>query len=129
MEKKKTAWKYKNGKTSYTNTSKPYHLKNENNRIAVLIGPYTASSGEATAISFIGKTNVKTFGTPSAGLTSANDGFKLSDGKMLLLASSYEMDRTGKNYTGKIEPDEFVEPSKNSEADNQIQAASQWILK
>lgn len=127
--KKKTAWKYKNGKASYTKVSKPYHLKNENNLIAVLIGPYTASSGEATAISFIGKTNVRTFGTPSAGLTSANDGFKLSDGKMLLLASSYEMDRTGKNYTGKIQPDELVEPSKNSEVDHQIESASHWISK
>lgn len=126
---KKTAWKYKNGKTSYTKITKPYHLKNDNNRIAVLIGPSTASSGEATTISFIGKTNVKTFGTPTAGLTSANDGFKLSDGKMLLLASSYEMDRTGKNYTGKIQPDELVEPSKNSEVDHQIQSASQWISK
>ncbi|KUJ52963.1 S41 family peptidase [Chryseobacterium sp. JAH] len=127
--KKKTPWKYKNGKTNYTKTSKPYHLKNENNRIAVLIGPMTASSGEATAISFIGKTNVRTFGTPSAGLTSANKGFKLSDGKMILLASSYEMDRTGKNYTGKIQPDELVEPSKDLNNDNQIQLATQWILK
>ena len=89
----------------------------------------TASSGEATAISFIGKTNVRTFGTPSAGLTSANKGFKLSDGKMILLASSYEMDRTGKNYTGKIQPDELVEPSKDLNNDNQIQLATQWILK
>lgn len=127
--KNKTPWKYKNGKTNYTKTAKPYHLKNETQKIAVLIGPMTASSGEATAISFIGKKNVKTFGTPSAGLTSANQGFKLSDGKMLLLASSYEMDRTGKNYTGKIQPDELVEPSKDSDVDHQIQLATQWILK
>ncbi|EJL68297.1 S41 family peptidase [Chryseobacterium populi] len=127
--KNKTAWKYKNGKMYNIEVSNPYTLKIPDQKIAVLIGPSTASSGEATTLSFVGKTNIKTFGQPSAGLTSANQAYQLSDGRSLYLAISYEMDRTGKEYKGKIQPDYIIEPSENTNFDAEIQAATQWILK
>lgn len=124
--KNKNPWKYKNGKSYNVKVSKPYTIKNKDQKIAVLIGPSTASSGEATTISFIGKKNVKTFGQPSAGFTTGNQGYNLSDGKTLYLAASYEMDRTGKEYTAKIEPDVLIAPSSDKNSD--IQKASEWIL-
>ncbi|MGG5207479.1 S41 family peptidase [Chryseobacterium sp. MIQD13] len=128
-DKGKHAWSYKKGTTGYgLAVSNPYSVKSPEIKIAVLIGPGTASSGEATAISFIGKTNVKTFGQPSAGYTSGNRGFKLSDGRSLLLASSYEMDRKGKEYKEKIQPDVLVPVSENTDSDADLTAATQWIL-
>lgn len=125
--KKKTPWKYANGTCGAITVPNPYVLKDPKAKIAVLMGPRTASSGEATAISLIGKDNVKTFGQPSAGYTSANRGFKLSDGRNLLLAVSYEMDRTGKEYKEKIQPDIPVAPSENANTDAEVAAAIQWI--
>lgn len=122
---KKTSWSYQNGRSRDFSVESPYTIKNINNRIALLVGPKTASSGEATAISFIGKKNVKLFGQPTAGYTSANGTFKLSDGKALLLAVSYEMDRTGQEYRSKINPDVLVEPS--DKEDTALTAAINWI--
>ncbi|ASW73766.1 hypothetical protein CJF12_05330 [Chryseobacterium piperi] len=126
--KTKSPWKYQQGKITNITVPQPYTLKKPNQKIAILIGPATASSGEATAISFIGKKNAKTFGQPSAGYTSANQDFKLSDGKSLYLASSYEMDRTGKEYKEKIQPDVLITPSTDKNTDADIQKASDWIL-
>lgn len=124
---KKTPWKYANGTCGAITVPNPYVLKDPKAKIAVLMGPRTASSGEATAISFIGKDNVKTFGQPSGGYTSANRGFKLSDGRNLLLAVSYEMDKNGKEYKEKIQPDIPVAPSENANTDAELAAAIQWI--
>ncbi|WP_326983364.1 S41 family peptidase [Chryseobacterium sp. MYb264] len=125
---KKKSWKYQDGKSYDIKVPNPYSIKNPNQKIAVLIGPRTASSGEATAISFIGKSNVKTFGQPSAGYTSANQDYQLSDGKTFHLAASFEMDRNGKEYTEKIQPDYPVESIKESNTDADILSASKWIL-
>lgn len=124
----KFPWYYEDGQTNGAKISEPYKLKKPDQKIAVLIGPSTASSGEVVTISFIGKSNAKTFGQPSAGYTSANRNFDLSDGKTLYLASSYEMDRTGKEYKGKIEPDVLITPSTDKNVDAEIQKASEWIL-
>lgn len=126
--KSKSAWKYKDGSMYSVSVSKPYTLHDQNPKIAVLIGTMTASSGEATTISFIGKKNVKTFGQPSAGLTSANQGYELSDGRTLYLAVSYEMDRTGKEYKEGIQPDIMITPSEDKNADAVLQKATEWIM-
>jgi hypothetical protein len=123
---KKSPWIYKNRKFGPHKIKEPYELKSGQSKIAVLIGPSTASSGEATIIAFIGKNNVKLFGQPSAGYTSANRPYTLSDGKSLALATSYEMDRNGKVYYGKIDPDIPVEPKEGQDMD--IEAAKVWIL-
>lgn len=110
-------------------TNKSYTIKNRNAKIAVLIGPRTASSGEATAISFIGKTNTKLFGQSSGGYTSSNKSFKLRDGSYLILATAVEADRNMKLYHAGISPDVIVESSADETIDNCIEVAKKWILK
>ncbi|MGH1516820.1 S41 family peptidase [Chryseobacterium sp. JK1] len=123
---KKMPWIYKNRKFGSCKIKEPYELKSTQSKIAVLIGPRTASSGEATTIAFIGKTNVKLIGQPSAGYTSANQVYSLSDGKSLALATSYEMDRNGKVYYSKIDPDIKVDSQEGKDMD--IETAKTWIL-
>lgn len=76
--------------------------------VAVLTGPRTASSGEAVTISFIGRPRTRSFGLPTAGLSTANNTYPLPDGSMILLTVSIEADRTGARYGGKIDPNEIV---------------------
>ena len=88
--------------------------------VAVLIGPQTASSGEATAISFRGRPNTRFFGRPSAGLTTGNELYPLKDGAILVLTTVVELDRTGREYGGSITPDVVT-------ADPQSEA-TEWLL-
>jgi hypothetical protein len=124
----KYAWFYKDGasgagKSALVKVKDYYSLKNNDSKIAVLIGPMTSSSGEMTTVSFIGKPNAKLFGQPSGGYTTGNQGFKLKDGSELYLAASYISDRNHKKYLRKIEPDVWV-----SDKDSVIQKASDWLL-
>jgi carboxyl-terminal processing protease len=104
-----------------------YECKNKTFKIAVLIGARTGSSGEMTAISFMGKSNVKFFGQPSAGATTSNRTFTLKNGDMLLLASGYCMDRNKKTYTGKLIPDVVVEEN-NKEGNATVETAKKWLI-
>jgi carboxyl-terminal processing protease len=85
-----------------------FRLKHEKAPVAVLIGPSTASSGEMTAIAFIGRDNVRLFGNPSYGFSSANTTHQLSDGAFLLLTGASVTNRLGVEYAGPIIPDEQV---------------------
>ena len=77
---------------------------------------------------FYRKPNVKTFGQTSADYISGTIGSILTDGKRLPPASSYGMDRNGKENRENILPDVVVKSSgKNTDAD--VAAASKWILK
>ena len=102
----KTKWKSASKKPQYLQEmNNTYKCKNLRNNIAVLIDTLTASSGEMTAISFLGMKNTKSFGNETAGYTTANSTHKLSNGAYLFLASSYCMDRNKKVYRGKIQPE------------------------
>jgi hypothetical protein len=125
--KREYKWYYENGKCgagigTIVNIKNFYFPKNRNAKIAVLVGSNTASSGEMTTISFIGKSNSKLFGQPTAGLTTANQGFKLSDKSTLLLAVSTVSDRNNKKYLKSINPDIFCEDDKI------IYLAENWVL-
>ena len=87
--------------------------------LAVLIGPGTASSGEMTALALIGRSSVRTFGSPSAGFLSGNIVVPLPDGAHLAITEVLVHDRTGKDYSGTIQPDV---PAADAE-----QAARDWI--
>lgn len=76
--------------------------------VAVLLSPFTTSSGEAVVVAFTGRENTRTFGTPTAGLTTANAFFPLSDGAAILLTTSTYADRTGRLYGGALIPDELL---------------------
>lgn len=89
--------------------------------VAVITGPHTASSGEIVAIAFRGRPHTRSFGQPTAGLTTANDIFKLSDGSSLVLTISVDADRTGHVYGGKLDPDAVVDDA------TVVDAASKWL--
>ena len=134
MSNKKEAispWFYKKGSAgagagSIVQVAKPYSIKNKAAKVAVLIGPMTSSSGEMTAISFIGKKNAQLFGTSSGGFTTGNVSFKLADGSNLLLASSYTADRNKKRYLKKITPDVQVSTASGQD-DAVLKAAEEWL--
>lgn len=91
--------------------------------VAVLIGRGTASSGELTALALIGRDGVRTFGAPTAGLTTGNSVHPLSDGALLVITSVTARDRTGKDYPGPITPEVKV-------ADDQAEgAALDWLAR
>jgi carboxyl-terminal processing protease len=77
--------------------------------IAVLIGENTSSSGEAVVVAFKGLPNVRLFGAPTNGMTTAIETKELSDGARLGISTSWFVDRTGKIHEGQIIPDEFVD--------------------
>jgi carboxyl-terminal processing protease len=99
--------------------------------IAVLIDRGTASSGEATAISFEGRPLTRFFGRHTHGESSANDGFALPDGANLVLTTGLESDRTGHVYADGIAPDvelpeETALPAPGT-IDPMTKAAAAWI--
>jgi C-terminal processing protease CtpA/Prc len=97
--------------------------------VAVLTGPKTASSGEAVAVAFRERPRSRSFGQPTAGLSTANGSFPLPDGGMLFLTASVFADRTGRQYGEKLIPDESVEWSGTIGAadDTVISAAARWL--
>jgi len=122
----RTTWYYRNGQAGEANesvarVSHPEVLFDPNETpVAVLIGPQTASAGEATAISFHGRPNTRFFGGPSAGRTTGNDAFTLNDGAIIFLTLAVELDRSGQEYGGSITPDVVTS---NPEVD-----AIDWLL-
>lgn len=92
--------------------------------VAVLIGPQTASSGEAVAIAFSGRPVSRTFGLQTKGISTSNDMFDLCDGASLAITVARFVDRHGKVFGGSVQPDERTallgEPA--------IEAATNWVL-
>lgn len=97
-------------------------------RVAVLIDSLTGSSGEMVALSFKGRSNAKFFGQPTAGYTTTNQDFKLSDGAYLLLATGYMADKNRNTYLPNIAPDVVVEYAPANAQDKTIEAARKWLL-
>lgn len=90
--------------------------------VALLQGPRTASSGEATLLSFHGRANTRSFGEPTWGLSTANQAFPLDDGAAIALTTALMADRDGKPHGGKIQPDEVVPGDEAAET-----AARRWL--
>lgn len=97
-------------------------------RIAVLIDSLTGSSGEMVAIALKGLDNTRFFGQPSAGYTTINQDFKLSDGAYILLATGYMADRKYTTYLPNVVPDVVVEPSSEDSPDRTVETAKKWLL-
>ncbi|TGE23677.1 hypothetical protein E5K00_00250 [Hymenobacter aquaticus] len=100
--------------------------------VAVLLSGRTASAGEVVAISFAGRPNARSFGEPSAGYTTANDGHKLPGGAGLTLAGTYEVDRNSRAYIDKVLPDVEIIGGDNFTTfadDQKIRAALRWLKK
>ncbi len=100
-----------------------YQLKHPGAPVAVLIGPRSASSGEASVLAFRGRPQTRSFGQPTAGLSTANEMRPLVDGSALLLTTSVMQDRKGGGDGLKIEPDQRTDGDAVTAA-----AAQAWLL-
>jgi carboxyl-terminal processing protease len=104
------SWGYSKGsvfsaKNRLMKLNTPYKLKNKIEKLAVIISNRTCSSGEATAVSFIGIKNSCLIGGPTYGNSTANREFQLSDSAVILLTVSKFADRNKKIYGIPIIPD------------------------
>jgi C-terminal processing protease CtpA/Prc len=105
-----------------------YKTKKDRKWIIVLTGPKTSSSGEIVTLAFKGRDQVFQYGEPTAGFTTANATYTLSDKSMLVLTVSTEADHTGKVYEGKIHPDELIPSSTDNKLDDAAKAAAiMWL--
>lgn len=96
---------------SFVGTSKlfvlpeSYTLRSPEAKIAAVVDNQTASSGEATLISFMAREDVLLIGKPSCGLSTANSGFNLRNGARFFLTVSTMADRNKTQFGGMIAPD------------------------
>lgn len=135
----RSSWFYKGGRAGINEhaiartTIKPYTILNESNPIAILTGRKTASSGEVIVTAFSNKKRTKSFGMPTAGLSTGNSGFPLSDGSILFLTTSIYADRKGTVFGKEIQPDVFVNFRYYHQLDlysnEVIEKAVEWIKK
>jgi C-terminal processing protease CtpA/Prc len=99
--------------------------------VAILQGTRTASSGEAIALAFRGRARTRSFGQPTAGLSTANTSFPLPDGAILVITTGVMADRKGSPYGGTVNPDELIEPAKtdigSDQSDPVLERAIIWI--
>ena len=98
--------------------------------MAVIYGERTASSGKAVAVAFRARPLTRSFGVPTAGLSTANAGFTLSDGGTIYLTVAVDGDRSGTLYGESLQPDErvvwsVIDPT--STGDGAAQAATAWL--
>lgn len=127
-----SAWRYENG-GGYQDEGlqskiegKAYRLKSKKAKIAVLYGGGTGSSGEIVALSFKNHPKAKTFGQPTAGYSTGNVNFTLSDGSMLFVATSVYADRLKNLYPHGVEPDVLIEEQEEGK-DLTLAAALEWL--
>lgn len=85
-----------------------YRIRHERKSIVVLTGRRTVSAGEIVALAFSGKKEAYLLGEPTAGMTTANATYSLSDHSMLVLTVCREADATGKICEGSILPDKII---------------------
>ncbi|AZI26326.1 hypothetical protein EA772_13605 [Pedobacter sp. G11] len=131
------AWIIKNG-SFYVDSVKVSPIKysgypiKKDIPVALLISGNTASSGEMTAISFIGRRKSVIIGEQSGGYTTSNLGFKLNEYSGLNLAVDYAADRNGKIYPKYLIPDYKVlngDDFENLNNDLKIKKALIWLRK
>ncbi|WP_342646458.1 S41 family peptidase [Mucilaginibacter sp. CSA2-8R] len=133
VTKQKDAWGIK-GKATYAGKDTVCRLQRIGKpaiklKVALLIGPYTASSGEATAITFMGRKNTRLFGNKTAAYTTANQSFQVFNINVLM-AVAVEADRNGNTYYGAVSPQQEVNGLDNFEnlnRDSKVIAALQWL--
>jgi carboxyl-terminal processing protease len=106
-----------------------YHLRSANKSIVVLTGNRTVSAGEIVALAFKGREQTCLIGQPTAGLTTANATYSLSDRSMLVLTVCQEAGYTGRVCDGRIQPDKYFPPATSSdpETDPTRSAALAWL--
>jgi hypothetical protein len=114
------------GEDAITTAPIQVRLTHPNPPVAVLISEHTASAGEASLIAFLGLDRARTFGRPTAGYATANEGYPLADGALLLLTTAYDVDRTGRRYDNTPIPPDHLLPH-NASPGATLLAASMWL--
>lgn len=127
-------WGYENGMAeldgaALASVSAAYELERAGPSIAVLTDASTASSGEAIAVAFRGRSDARSFGEPTFGVSTVNAGFLLPDGAVLFLTVAATADRTGEVYGSTLAPDSVVEGTKSGVpgSDAALDAAIAWL--
>lgn len=126
---KRQPWAYRegavwlDGKAVVGSRNTQYTLRHPGAPVAVLFGPRTASSGEASVLAFRGRAGSRSFGQPSAGYSTANTPQRLPDGSLLLLTGSVIADRNGVGDGNRLQPDVIV-----AEGQDATTAAQAWLL-
>jgi carboxyl-terminal processing protease len=97
-------------------------------RIGVLLGPWTMSSGELVAVALASRAGTRSFGEPTAGLTTATGFFPLSDGSALVLPVSRMATVGGPAIVGPIRPDEAAPFGDWPRVDDEpVRVALEWL--
>jgi C-terminal processing protease CtpA/Prc len=107
-----------------------YRTQCSRKSIVVLTSRRTVSAGEIVALAFKGREQTYLFGEPTAGLTTANATYSLSDRSMLVLTVCQEADHTGKICTGSIQPDKMIAATDQApQQDDPVKtAAVSWLM-
>ncbi len=126
---KRQPWAYREGAVWLDSRSvvgsrhTQYTLRNPGAPVAVLMGPRTASSGEASVLAFRGRPASRSFGQPTSGYSTANIPKRLPDGSLLLLTTSVIADRNGVGDGHRLQPDVMVGAGQDAAA-----MAREWLL-
>ncbi len=126
-------WRAKDGKAGvgsniHFSVSYPQKINFIKKPVVILTGNKTASSGEASIISFIGKNNVCIIGEKTRGLATINQPFEIGNGIKIMLTTGYFGDRNGNIYPEGIIPDILVpDKGKNSSENILFHKAVKWI--
>jgi C-terminal processing protease CtpA/Prc len=136
------AWEYNDGKVGTPGSvsvtvAEPLTLRNPMAPVAVLVGKYCTSSGEAVAVALRGRERSRFFGKPTGGATTSTQSVWMGDGAMLFVTNAVFADRTGRAYGGAVEPDEVVadspdelaDPAPAWQDDAAVRAAVSWLTK
>jgi C-terminal processing protease CtpA/Prc len=97
--------------------------------VALLTDSLTASSGEAIAVAFRERAAVRSFGGATYGVSTANDGFWMEDGALLVVTVTALADRSGAVYGGALVPGSSVVGTKTGDraTDAALDAALVWL--
>jgi hypothetical protein len=88
-------------------------------RVAIVVGPGSASSGEIVPIMFHGQGNARLFGRPTSGHSTANAPLPLPNGGMANITTGTTLDRNGVEFGGTVVPDVA--------GDDGVADAAKWI--
>jgi len=83
--------------------------------VGIVIGSRTSSSGEITAIMFLGQRNTRFFGAESSGYSTANRVHRLPNGGSIALTAGITLDRNRHDHGVRLKPD-FVTEAGNRDA-------------
>jgi C-terminal processing protease CtpA/Prc len=108
-------------------SNKGYRTQSSRKSIVVLTSRKTVSAGEIVALAFKGRPQTWLIGEPTAGLTTANATYALSDRSLLVLTICQEADHMGKICQGSIQPDQLVAVEKQAGGDPVRDAALMWL--